>query len=479
MRPYIVFRYTGLVLLLNAVFLFLSCGVSALESDTALFSLLYSGMISALLGLFPIFFVPPTKEISNREGLTIVVASWLLACLVGTIPYILWGGEFTFTNAWFESVSGFTTTGSSILTNIEAVPPGLLFWRASTHWIGGIGIIIFVLALIPTMGKAGLVLYRTEMTSLAAENFHYRTQRTLQILVFVYVGLTLAETVGLLFCGMDLFDAITHAFATVATGGFSPKNLSVAYYNSVAVEVVIMVFMVLSGMHFGLLFLVFQGRLRDLWESVVVRYYLSALVAGVLVTAWSVHAKQYPHWAEALRYAAFQVISLGTSTGFATADTNVWPPLAQLILIFFTLQCACAGSTSGGIKTDRMVIFWKSFVKRISKIRHPRAVITPKLDGLLLDGEILETNLLYIALYMLIVFLSTVALTAFDVDLLTAFTGSATAMGNVGPGFGVVGSMSNFSQIPDAGKWVLSATMLLGRLEIFGLILFLTVKSWR
>jgi trk/ktr system potassium uptake protein len=479
MRPHIVFRYSGLVLLLNAVFLFLSCGVSALKSDTALFALLYSGMISALFGLFPILFVPPTKEISNREGLIIVVASWLLACLVGTIPYVLWGSEFTFTNAWFESVSGFTTTGSSILANIEAVPPGLLFWRSSTHWIGGIGIIIFVLALIPTMGKAGLVLYRTEMTSLAAENFHYRTQKTLQILVFVYVGLTLAETVGLLFCGMDLFDAVTHAFATVATGGFSPKNSSVAYYNSVAVEVVIMVFMVLSGMHFGLLFVAFQGRLRDLWESIVVRYYLCALFIGVLGTAWSVHTKQYPHWAGALRYSAFQVISVGTSTGFATADTNLWPSLAQLILIFFTLQCACAGSTSGGIKTDRMVIFWKSFVKRISKIRHPRAVITPKLDGLLLDGEILETNLLYIALYMLVVFLSTVALTAFDVDLLTAFTGSATAMGNVGPGFGVVGSMSNFSQIPDAGKWVLSATMLLGRLEIFGLILFLTVKSWK
>jgi trk system potassium uptake protein TrkH len=479
MRPHIVFRYTGLVLLLNAVFLFLSCVVSVFNSDTALFPLLYSGMISALFGLFPILFVPPTKDISSREGLIIVIASWLLACLAGTIPYVLWGGEFTFTNAWFESVSGFTTTGSSILTNIEAVPPGLLFWRASTHWIGGIGIIIFVLALIPTMGKAGLVLYRTEMTSLAAENFHYRTQRTLQILVFVYVGLTLAETVGLLFCGMDLFDAVTHAFATVATGGFSPKNLSVAYYKSVAVEVVIMVFMVLSGMHFGLLFLAFQGRLRDLWESVVVRYYLSALFVGVLVTAWSVHAKQYPHWAEALRYAAFQVISVGTSTGFATADTNVWPAFAQLILIFFTLQCACAGSTSGGIKTDRMVIFWKSFVKRVSKIRHPRAVITPKLDGLLLDGEILETNLLYIALYMVIVFLSTVALTALDVDLLTAFTGSATAMGNVGPGFGTVGSMSNFSQIPEAGKWILSVTMLLGRLEIFGLILFLTVKSWR
>lgn len=479
MRPHVVFRYTGLVLLLNAVFLFLSCAVSALKSDTALFPLLYSGMISALFGLFPIFFVPPTREISNREAVSIVIASWLLASLMGTIPYVLWGGEFTFTNAWFESVSGFTTTGSSILSNIEAVPPGLLFWRASTHWIGGIGIIIFVLALIPTMGKAGLVLYRTEMTSLAAENFHYRTQKTLQILVFVYVGLTLAETVGLLFCGMDLFDAVTHAFATVATGGFSTKNLSIAHYNSKAVEGVILVFMVFSGMHFGLLFVAFHGKSRELWGSLVVRYYLSALVIGVLVTAWSVHATQYPQWPEAFRYAAFQVISLGTSTGFATADTNVWPPLAMLILMFFTLQCACSGSTSGGIKADRMVIFWKSLVKRITKIRHPRAVITPKLDGLLLDGELIEANLLYIVLYVVIVFLSTAALSAFGVDLLTAFSGSAAVMGNVGPGFGTVSSMGNFSQIPDPGKWILSVTMLLGRLEIFSLILFLTVKSWR
>ena len=479
MRPYVIIRYTGFVLLLNAVFLFLSALVSLYYSDDALFPLLYSAGISALFGVFPIIFIPSTTDISYKEGFIIVIASWLLACLGGLVPYILWGGPFTLINAWFESVSGFTTTGSSILSDIEALPLGLLFWRSSTHWIGGIGIIIFVLAVLPSMGKAGMVLYRAEMSSVAKDNFNYRTKKILKILLYVYVGLSLLEIISLMFCGMNLYDAVTHAFATIATGGFSPKNMSIAHYNSVAIEAVVLVFMILSGMHFGLLFGVFSGRISDIWKSTIVWYYVCALLIGSLITMLSIHGFYYDTWSGALRYSIFQVISLGTSTGFATTDSSVWPPLAQLILIFFTLQCACAGSTSGGIKVDRIVILWKAIRKSIVQMKHPRAVVAPKIDGVAMSQAAIESGLLYISIYIGVVFISSILLTALGVDILTAFSGSAATMGNVGPGFGAVGSVSNFSHIPDAGKIILTATMLLGRLEIFGVILFFTVRSWQ
>jgi trk system potassium uptake protein TrkH len=479
MRPQIILRYIGIVLLFNGLFLLISCLISAFNSDSAFFPLLYTALISALFGAFPLMFVPPTTNITNKEGFTIVILSWLLSCVVGIIPYLMWGGEFTVTNAWFESVSGFTTTGSSILTNIEAVPLGLLFWRSATHWIGGIGIIIFVLSVLPSMGKPGMILYRTEMSSLAADNFQYRTQKTLQILLVIYVGLTVVETISLLLCGMNLFDAITHSFATIATGGFSPRNLSIGYYKSAGIEAVIMVFMVLSGIHFGLLFAALSGKTAELWESSVVRYYLSVLIVGIILATLNVHGNIFRSWTDSLRYAAFQILSIGTSTGFATTDSSIWPPFIQLIMVFFTLQCACAGSTSGGIKADRIVLFWKTMTKRIKKMQHPAAVIKVKIDTVVVDDDVVEVNILYISFYVGIVFLSTILLTALGVDILSAFSGSAATMGNVGPGFGMVGSMGSYSQIPDIGKWILSATMLLGRLEIFGLILFLAAKSWK
>lgn len=479
MRPQVILRYASLVFLLNAAFLLIAAAISAFNSDSAFFPLFYSFLVTALFALFPFLFVPPTLDITNNEGLIIVVSSWLLSCLISTMPYILWGGEFTFTNAWFESVSGYTTTGSSILTNVEALPLGLLFWRSATHWIGGVGIIIFVLAVLPPMGISGMVLYRAEMSPQAIQNFRYRTRKSVQILLGVYVGLTALETLSLSLCGMNLFDAITHSFATIATGGFSPKNASIAYYNSISIDIVVIAFMVLSGIHFGLLFTVISGKLSDLWRSTVVRYYLSALVVGVIITTIAVHGSRFQSWMEALRYAAFQVISIGTSTGFATADSALWPPLAQLILLFFTLQCACAGSTSGGIKVDRIVIFAKSILRVIKQVQHPHAVVAVKVNAEKVDDKVVNFAVLYISIYIAIVFASALALTALGVDALSAFSGSAATMGGVGPGLGTVGSMGNFAHIPPLGKWILTCTMLLGRLEIYGLIIFFMPETWR
>lgn len=479
MRPHIVFRYIGIVLLFNALFLAASAAISLYHRQPDFLPLLYSAVIAFLFGVFPLIYVPASSSINNVEGLVIVVSSWFLSCLIGILPYILYGGEFNLVNAWFESVSGFTTTGASILTDVETLPYGLLFWRAATHWIGGIGIIVFVLAVIPGIGQASMLLSRSELSSLAMKNFQYRTQKILKILLTVYLSLTVVESISLVFCGMGIFDAVTHSFATIATGGFSTKNTSVSYFNNQAIEYVISVFMILSGIHFGVLFAAGSGKLRELWKSSVVRFYLGSMAAGILLVAVCIHGDTYRYWGDAFRYASFQVLSLGTSTGFATADTAVWHPFAILIMIFFTLQCACSGSTSGGIKVERILIFWKSIGTKVKKLRHPKAVIPLRMDNTVVSEEVVATSLLFIVLYIGIVFLSTLILTALGVDILSAFSGSAACMGNVGPGFATVGSLSNYNGLPAAGKVVLTIVMLFGRLEIFGLILFLSVRKWK
>ena len=471
MRLYVILRYVAFTFLLNAFFLLGSSLVAAFKSDADFFPLFYSFLITTLFGIFPLIFIPVQKNISHKEGLMIIVNGWLVSCLVGTIPYVLWGSEFTFTNAWFESVSGYTTTGSSILTNIEALPMGLLFWRSATHWIGGIGIIIFALAVLPQMSLSGMILYRSEMSDLARQSFNYNSRKSIKILLYVYLGLTVIETLALLLCGMNLFDAVTTSFGTIATGGFSPRNASIAYYNSVPIEIVVIIFMILSGIHFGLLFSTLFGKFNELWKSSVVRGYLFMLLIGVVITTLSIYGDNFQNWGTSIRYASFQVISIGTSTGFATTNSSLWPPLAQLVLLFFTFQCACAGSTSGGIKVDRTVLFVKSIAKKIKQLQHPRAVLTIKIGGKSLDDAFTMFSLLYIISYICIVFISTLILASLGVDSLSAFSGSAATMGNVGPGLGSVGSVSNFAHIPSLGKWVLSITMILGRLEIFGLII--------
>ncbi|TFH01011.1 MAG: TrkH family potassium uptake protein [Calditrichales bacterium] len=479
MKLYTVLRYTALALLLNAAFMFISSVIAFYNQDAAFMPLFYSAIITLLFGIFPLIFVPPSTRISNKEGLLIVVLSWFLSCLVGSFPFVLFGGPFSFTNAWFESVSGFTTTGSTILQNIEILPASLLFWRAATQWIGGIGIIIFVMAVLPFVGMAEVVLFRSEVSSMVRENFHHRARKAIQILAGVYIGLTLLETIFLMFAGMNLFDAITHSFTTIATGGFSSKNASVAFYQSPVIEIIIIIFMFLSGIHFALLFTGVTGNFRDFFKSSVVRYYFGALAIGTLVVFFNMGGFSSEDWPGVLRSAAFNLVSVGTSTGFASADTNYWPGLSQMLLIFFGLQCACSGSTSGGIKADRIVLLLKSFARQIKLVMHPNAVIPVRIDDNAIDEDTVNKSILYVAVYMLVIFIATLFLTLLDVNLLDAFTGTVATMGNVGPGLGEVGSIGNFSHIPELGKWIFSITMLMGRLEIYAFFIFFTPTQWK
>ncbi|MBU0489317.1 MAG: TrkH family potassium uptake protein [Bacteroidetes bacterium] len=476
MRTDLILKYLGYVFLLNAVFLLISAGVSLYNTEESALPLLFCGIICLVFGVFPMIFVDSREAATHIEGLVIVVSGWLLTCIIGMLPYLMWGGEFTVINAWFESVSGFTTTGSSILTDVEKLPAGILFWRSSTHWIGGVGVIIFVLFVLPRGRKTRHTLVHTEISDLAMTDFQYRAKKVIRILVGVYAGLTILEIVSLKLCGMSMFDAVNHSFATIATGGFSTKNLSIAHFNSLSVEVVIIIFMVVSGLHFGLIFGTIAGKRENLFRSPVVRAFLLVMIIGIVLASLKLYYNGDYGIADSFRYASFQVVSVATTTGFATVDTAAWPAFVQLLLIYFTIQCAMVGSTSGGLKFDRIFIFFKSAAKQLRMVRHPNAVFALKVGHKSISESLERQTMIFIVLYIVILFSTTIILSFMDVDVTTAFSASITTIGNVGPGFGEVSSMGNFSSIPDLGKLFLTLNMLLGRLEIFNIIALIFMR---
>jgi trk system potassium uptake protein TrkH len=481
MRYNVVIRYIGVVLLMNAAFMFISMLIGLFDGmDTGFYPLALSTILTAALGAFPLLFVASERNISSKEGYLIIVGAWIIACFTGMLPFLLWGGEFTPVNAWFESVSGLTTTGSTILDDIEALPRSLLFWRSSTHFIGGIGVVMFVLAILPAIGSARFTLSNAQLSSLAKDNFRYRTQKIIRILLVVYAGLTVATTVFLRLAGMGWFDAVNHAFSTVATGGFSTKNLSVGFYGSAWIETVLIVFMLIGGLHFGLIYATLAGRRNNLFRSEVTRFFVfSILLSGVVIAGVLWSAGSYPGFFASLRYGFFQLVSIATTTGFATADSNVWPPAAILILLVFSITCACAGSTSGGIKADRLLLAGKSVYAKIRQIRHPNAIIRVTLDKLPVSESLLNTVNVFIIFYLLIILAGTLACTLFGLDLMTSFSISFTSMSNVGPGFGAVGPSQTFSSLQPGVKVLSTLLMLIGRLEIFGFIQIFFFKAWK
>lgn len=481
MRINVVIRYVGMVLQFIAAFMFLSAVVSWLNDyDSAYYPLLLSSFITALLGTFPLFFVEKVDEISIKEGYGIVVGSWLVACIVGMFPYLIWGGEFTMINAWFESVSGFTTTGASILNDIEYLPRGLLFWRSSSAWIGGIGVVMFALVILPSMGKSRHMLSNVEISTIARDNFHYRSKVIFRILISLYTSFTLITTVALKYAGMTWFDAVTHAMTSCGTCGFSTKNASVAFWDNPWIEVILMVAMTLSAIHFGILYATLTGRKNNIFRSEVVRTFIGMMLIIALMIAVSlVAANIYPDFGTAMRHASFQVVSITTTSGFATADTNTWTPLAIMLLIFCSVICGCAGSTSGGMKVDRLLIASKVIRNRMKIQLHPNAIIRTKVDGIVQEESTQSLVMTFIVAYIMLVILGTVVYTLFGCDLITGVTASISCISNVGPGFGEIGSMSNFSGLPVVLKLTSTLLMLVGRLEIFGFVQLLFIRSWK
>lgn len=476
MKTETIIKTLGYILLLNGLFLFISFLISFFNHETSAIALFYSTLLCLIFGIFPLIFIDKIEVIRFKEGLFIVVLGWILTCIVGMLPYLMWGGEFTLVNSWFESVSGFTTTGASILNNVEGLPDGLLFWRSSTHWIGGIGIILFVMLILPQSNEKGISVYDSELSGISKMNFQYRKKEIIRILALVYVTLTLAQTILLYYFGMTFFDAINHSFATIATGGFSTKNLSISHYNNLAIELTIIVFMILSGTHFGLLYGTVAAKKNTIFSSKLFKAYVLTMFIGTLLVTYKLWSSGYYDFWHSLRHAAFQVASLGTTTGFATQDTASWPIFTQLILIYFTIQCAMSGSTSGGLKFDRVYMLFQFFRREIKLIRHPRAIFAIRTDGKAISEDLVRHTLVFTAVYIVIFFASTIILSFMDVDGMTAFSASITTIGNVGPGFGGVSSLGNFANLPDLGKYVLSLNMLLGRLEVFNIFAIFMIR---
>ncbi len=481
MRFHVVVRYIGVVLLIFALFMFLSAGIAFYSGpDSSYYPLLLSALLTALLGSFPLFFVARQEQITSKEGYCIVVGAWFVASVVGMFPYLIWGGEFSLINAWFESVSGLTTTGASILTDVEALPRGLLFWRMSSAWIGGIGVVMFALLILPSMGRSKKMLSNVELSAVSHDDYRYRSQRIVQILLLVYVGITTLSTLSLKIAGMNWFDALLHGMSASSTCGFGTKNLSIAFFDSPVIEAILIVTMALAGMHFGLIFSTFTGSRNNIFTSEVTRTFLLFLLGGGVLIALSLWtADIYPTLGSALRYAIFQFVALTTTSGFATADTNTWTSFAIVLLIFGSIVCACAGSTSGGMKMNRLILAYKMLVARLKRQQHPNAIIRVRVDGDLQEDEVVHTAMIFIVTYVMLILLGTLINTLFGADLLTGFSSAVACLGNVGPGFGEVGSMNNYAAQPAFLKFTGTLLMLFGRLEIFGLVQLFFIKWWR
>ena len=480
MRFNVILRYVGAVMLCLSAFMAVSAGISLVSNDAGFYPLLLSALLTLLLGVFPMIFVSKADSITTKEGFMIVVGSWVLSCVVGMFPYLIWGGEFSLVNAWFESVSGFTTTGASILTNIEALPQGLLFWRSATNWIGGVGVVMFALLILPSLGTNKMALSGIELSSLAKDNYRYRTQMVVKILLTLYIGLTIVTTLLLKVSGMRWFDAVNHAMSACATGGFSTKNASVGFYDSPLIEWILIVVMFVSSLHYGLIYSTFTRKANNIFRSEVVRVYVGIIVGATLLIGASLYfSGTYENIFTSLRQSVFQVVSLITTTGFATANTNLWTPFAIVILIILSIICGCAGSTSGGAKVDRVLLYGKVLKARLRGQQHPNAIIRIRLDGILQEDRQVNTVTLFLTTYFVLILLGTLSSALLGMDLLSAFSSSVAFIGNVGPGFGAVGSLDNYAELPSLLKIQGSILMLMGRLEIFGFIQFLFIRMWR
>lgn len=481
MNVSVVSRNIGIALVFNAIFMFLGTITSIIyDFDSAFSPLLLSAVITFTTGMFPLIFVRKHEDINLKEGFTIIVFSWILSCLFGMLPYVLWGGEFSLINAWYESVSGYTTTGATILTNVEGLPKGLLFWRSSTHFLGGIGVVIFMLLILPSVSTFKMRLSKMEISKLSKENYRFKTQQTIRVITSVYVGLTILQTGCLMLVGMNFFDAINHAFSTVSTGGFSTRNESILAFHSFPIELVITIFMLLAGLHFGLLYSSLISRSGKIFRSPIIQFYLITLLVSIIVMAIDIQLSgRTDSWLMAFRQSLFQAVSIASTTGFATTDTSHWPNLSILILIYLSIQCACSGSTTGGIKSDRVYLWWKSLTIQLKKLIHPNAVLPVRVGDHTIEPSLIASVNLFIVLYIFILFAVTVLLSMMGIDLIDSFSASVANMGNVGPGFGTVGSLGNYSHFPVMAKFVLSIEMLLGRLEIYSLLLFLVIYKWR
>ncbi|MBN1531609.1 MAG: Trk system potassium transporter TrkA [Spirochaetes bacterium] len=419
------------------------------------------------------------KMLSTRDGYLFVAFSWVFASIAGSLPFWLSGAIPVYTDAFFETISGFTTTGASILTNIEGLPRSMLFWRSLTHWLGGMGIVVLTVAILPILGIGGMQLIQAEAPGPTVDKISPRITETAKKLWAIYIGFTVAETLLLLLGGMDLFDALTHTFGTLATGGFSTRNASVGAYNSPLIEGVITVFMILAGVNFSLHYRLLTGSGGSLLRDTEFRTYIVVFLGATAILTVSLAGRVYGHPGEALRHASFQCASILTTTGFATADFERWPLVAQAVLFILMFFGGCSGSTGGGIKIIRLVTLFKQALNEMKYLLHPRGIFTLRISGSPIKKDVAYAISGFFFLYIFIILAVTLVVALSGHDILTSLSAALATLGNIGPGFGLVGPTENYSIFSGFVKWLLCFAMLIGRLELYTVLVLFTPTFWR
>ena len=480
MNVAVVFNLVGVVILFSSLFMIVPVLTAFYYGGQDLSALGISFLITFLGGLLLYFLTKSQKkvELKHRDGFAVVTFAWIAMAMFGALPYIISGVSLSFTDAYFESMAGFTTTGASVFSNIEEFPKGILLWRSLTQWIGGMGIIVFSLAILPMLGAGGMQLFKAEVPDIGVEKLKPRIIDMAKSLWYIYAGLTAALALLLLISGMDLFDAVCHSLTTMATGGFSTKSSSIAYFQSGYIEVIITIFMFLACINFSLLFYALRGKLSRLAKSSEFKFYCSVVVVSIIIVTLNIRASEHLSILDALRYASFQVVSIMT-TGFTTADYEMWPVLSQVLLIFLMLFGGMVGSTGGGMKQVRILLMFKQAYRELYQLIHPHAVTALRLDGKNVDKETLGGIWGFLFLFVLIAVTATLCMAALGLDIITSASTVISAMSNVGPALGEAGPSDNYSTIPTAGKWVLMFCMLVGRLEIYTVILLFVPIFWQ
>jgi len=479
MKHKVVFKSIGTVLCIEAASMLPSLIVALINHEKAAIAFALTIGIIAVIGAALLRLKTPKTRIFTRDGFAIVSLSWILVTLFGALPFLLSGSIPSFIDALFETASGFSTTGASILRNVEALPKSLLFWRSSTHWLGGMGILVLMIAILPSTASTINIMI-AESPGPSPGKLVPKIRETAKILYIIYIAMTAVLVVLLLLGGMPLFDALIHAFGTASTGGFSSRNASVGAYYSVYIDVVITVFLFLFGVNFTLYYYLFLKRdFKSVLRDEELRFYFGVVVGAIVLIALNIKGTVYQTIGEAIRYASFQVTSIISTAGFATADFNLWPSFSKIILVLLMLTGSCAGSTAGGIKCVRIVLLLKIIRREITRLIHPNAVQPVKLNGRRVDEETLSGVMAFFFFWMLIIAVSVLIVSLDGKDLVTSTTAVLATVNNVGPGLGAVGPTGNFADFSALSKTVMSLCMLIGRLEVYPIMLLCFPSFWK
>lgn len=476
----VIFNIVGFLLILDGIAMMLGIPFSIYYNDNDILVLLISGTITSLIGFVMYYFTKGSgKDIRKREGYIVVSLGWLAMTLFGAIPFVVHGSIPNFTDAFFETMSGFTTTGASILNDIESMPHGLLFWRSFTQWLGGMGFIVLSLAILPILGIGGMQLFVAEVPGPTKDKIHPRVRETAKRLWGIYVIFTFAEVVLLFIGGMDFFDSICHSLTTMATGGFSTKQSSIAHFNSPFIQYVIVLFMFMAGMNFSLHYYWLHRKLKPITQNEEFKFYSFLIIGFTLLVTVGMIFNSNNSFEQTFRESLFQVVSMITTTGFVTADYEMWGVFFHVIFFLLLFIGGSAGSTGGGIKVVRHLLLIKNSALELRRLIHPRAVIPVRYNKISVNQDIVFNIMAFLLFYIAIFVFGTLVLAFIGLDFLTSMGAVATSLGNVGPAIATVGPVDNFSHIPDFGKWFLSFLMLLGRLELFTVLIIFSPSFWK